>query len=142
VCRVYCVFTVCQCVQCVVPLHNTLLCAKTYLRASTRTHTHTHSLFSFFLSLSLSHTKTHVHTSGIADKFNLASSKDRFWRHMSLQLDEVSNTLRFFLDGVQAIESRLCTSDGGFQDVADAWFQDVADASTRTFFFDGFGFRV
>ena len=53
---------------------------------------------------------------------------------MSLQLDEVSNTLRFFLDGVQAIESRLCTSDGGFQ--------DVADASTRTFFFDGFGFRV
>ena len=55
-----------------------------------------------------SHTP-HLHTLGIADKFTPAQSKDRIWRHVALQVDEVSNTARVFLDGVQAIETRLCT---------------------------------
>jgi len=55
---------------------------------------------------------------------------------MALQLDEVSNTARFFLDGVQAIETRLCTEDGGFQAVVDV------DTSLARLQFTGFGLRV
>lgn len=58
---------------------------------------------------------------------------------MSLQFDEVSNTFRFFLDGVQAVESLLCTEDGEFQDVADVCYN--VDTSTRKFIFNGLGFR-
>ena len=36
---------------------------------------------------------------------------DRFWRHMALQLDEVEDKLRFYLDGTLALEKTWDTGD-------------------------------
>ena len=64
-CVVSSVYLVCVSVSSVLYPCTTLTCAKTYLRASTRTHTHTHTLS---LSLSLTHThqdaRTHIRHSG------------------------------------------------------------------------------
>ncbi len=67
------------------------------------------------------------------DKLNMpkryffGASKDKFWRHMAVQIDETSNKIRFFLDGAQAIESpfNLCK---GITRVAQV---DMGDGSAR-----------
>jgi hypothetical protein len=70
---------------------------------------------------------------GIDNKFSFTTSKDRVWRHIAMQLNEESNTLRLFLDGVQAIEAPLCT-DSGFRNAVDV---DASTASNRALHFDG-----
>ena len=49
---------------------------------------------------------------GMPDKYFFAASKDQFWRHIAVQIDETSNKVRFFLDGAQAVESDFCPSTG------------------------------
>ena len=49
---------------------------------------------------------------GMPSKYFFGASKDKFWRHIAVQIDETSNKIRFFLDGAQAIESDLNLCNG------------------------------
>ena len=69
----------------------------------------------------------------IDHKFSFTTSKNKFWRHITMQLNEESNTFRLFLDGVQALETPLCT-DSGFRDAAEV---DAHTQTNRALQFDG-----
>ena len=53
---------------------------------------------------------------GVANKFLPGAGKDKIWRHIAFQLDEVDDKVRFYLDGALVLESDIWEDLGAVKD--------------------------